>query len=42
MILGFDASLPHWVPDDFEGRRIVISANLDHIPPQLRGYRKAF
>jgi hypothetical protein len=41
LVLAFDASLPHWVPDNHEGRRIVISANIDHVPPQLRGYSRA-
>lgn len=41
LVLAFDASLPHWVPDDHKGRRIVISANVDHVPPQLRGYKRA-
>ena len=37
LVLAFDASIPHWVPDDCEGERICIAANLDHIPPQIRG-----
>ena len=41
LVLAFDASSPHWVPDNHEGRRIVISANVDHVPPQLRGYKRA-
>jgi hypothetical protein len=35
LVLGFPANVDHWVPDDYEGERIVISANLDRIPPQL-------
>lgn len=33
LILFFDASIPHWVPDDGNGKRIVLAANLDFIPP---------
>lgn len=32
LVLIFDASIPHWVPDDGDGKRIVIAANLDFSP----------
>ena len=34
LIIAFPSSCIHWVPDDYEGKRICISANLDHIPPR--------
>jgi hypothetical protein len=42
LVLIFDASIPHWVPDDGDGKRIVLAANLDFVPSQIRGTWKAY
>ena len=41
LVLAFDASIPHWVPDDCTGRRICVAANLDHVASQIRGSWRA-
>lgn len=31
LVLAFPSTCIHWVPDDYKGKRICISANLDHV-----------
>ena len=37
LVIAFPAALDHFVPDDYKGERIVIAANLYHIPKKIRG-----
>ena len=41
LVIAFPAALDHFVPDDHKGKRLVIAANLDHVPEQIRGIWKA-